>query len=271
MKAERDLQQKKKEHFREVSDRLTAASHVQIEYFEKHTKIEGYYESQMAGHLFGCDRLLKQENMFGTLQMGYNPNRERVFLFANLKTSRYDTVASRYQREMKEYQQKSLLKGNNENRAYVSKRWEMASVLIEKKENKPWTRYSIQTYLGRNNMEAIQKTMPFFMKSEETEELTQIRKRRKEIQEAIRENQEKSEEVRGLRREAVENLTMENLTESILTRKETAQKHFLRRLNYAYDFQKQDIEAYYREKKKTLQETAEREVPEETEPGDENG
>ena len=83
---------------------------------------------------------LKQENMFGTLQMGYNPNRERVFLFANLKTSRYDTVASRYQREMKEYQQKSLLKGNNENRAYVSKRWEMASVLIEKKENKPWTR-----------------------------------------------------------------------------------------------------------------------------------
>ena len=255
MKAERDLQQKKKEHFREVSDRLTAASHVQIEYFAKHTKIEGYYESQMAGHLFGCDRLLKQENMFGTLQMGYNPNRERVFLFANLKTSRYDTVASRYQREMKEYQQKSLLKGNNENRAYVSKRWEMASVLIEKKENKPWTRYSIQTYLGRNNMEAIQKTMPFFMKSEETEELTQ----------------EKSEEVRGLRREAVENLTMENLTESILTRKETAQKHFLRRLNYAYDFQKQDIEAYYREKKKTLQETAEREVPEETEPGDENG
>ena len=102
MKAERDLQQKKKEHFREVSDRLTAASHVQVEYFAKHTKIEGYYESQMAGHLFGCDRLLKQENMFGTLQMGYNPNRERVFLFANLKTSRYDTVASRYQREMKE-------------------------------------------------------------------------------------------------------------------------------------------------------------------------
>ena len=63
MKAEIDLQQKKKEHFREVSDRLTAASHVQVEYFAKHTKIEGYYESQMAGHLFGCDRLMKQENM----------------------------------------------------------------------------------------------------------------------------------------------------------------------------------------------------------------
>ena len=35
----------------------------------------------------------KQDNMFGTLQLGYNPNRERVFLFANMKTSRYDTVA----------------------------------------------------------------------------------------------------------------------------------------------------------------------------------
>lgn len=267
-----NVQQKKKEHFREVSDRLTAASHVKTEYFVKHTKIEGYYESQMAGHLFGCDRLMKQDNMFGTLQLGYNPNRERVFLFANLKTSRYDTVASRYQKEMKEYQQKSLLKGDNENRAYVSKRWEMASVLIEKKENKPWTKRSIQAYLGRNNMEAIQKTMPFFMKTEEMEELTRIRKRRKEIQEAVREQMLKGQEaetVRELRREAVENLTMENLTESILTRKETAQKHFLRKLNYAYDFQKKDIEEYYREKKKTLEETRESEAAEDN-PEDEN-
>lgn len=172
---------------------------------------------------------------------------------------------------MKEYQQKSLLKGNNENRAYVSKRWEMASVLIEKKENKPWTRYSIQTYLGRNNMEAIQKTMPFFMKSEETEELTQIPKAQKRNTGSnpgepgeIRRGESASKRSSGKPDDG-------NLTESILTRKETAQKHFLRRLNYAYDFQKQDIEAYYREKKKTLQETAEREVPEETEPGDENG
>ncbi len=272
MAAERgfeELQKKKKEHFRETADRLTAAAHIQTEYFAKHTKIEGYYESRIPGRFFGCDRLMKQDSMFGTIQLGYNPNRERVFLFANMKTSRYDTVASRYQKELKEYQQKALLKGNNENRAYISKGFEMASVLIEKRENKPWTRYSIQTYLGRNNMEAIQKTMPFFMRSEETEELTRIRKRRKEIQEAIREQREQQEEVRELRKEAVEDLTMENLTEAILIRKETAQKHFLRRLNYAYDFQKQDIEAYYREKRKILQETEEREVPEEVEPGDE--
>ena len=99
MEAERKLEEKKLQDLRETSDRLTAASHVQVEYFAKHQKIEGYYESQMPGRLFGCDRLMKQDNMFGTLQLGYNPNRERVFLFANMKTSRYDTVASRYQKE----------------------------------------------------------------------------------------------------------------------------------------------------------------------------
>ena len=111
------------------------------------------------------------------------------------------------------------------------------------------------------------------MKSEETEELTRIRKRRKEIQQEIRENQLQSveqERTQELRKEAVEDLMQENFLESVLIRKETAQKHFLRRLNYAYDFQKQDIEAYYREKRKTLEETEEREVPEEIEPEDEN-
>ena len=56
-------------------ERLTAASHVQTEYFGDHKRIEGYYESQMTGRMFGCDRLLKQENLFGRLQLGYNPTR----------------------------------------------------------------------------------------------------------------------------------------------------------------------------------------------------
>ena len=185
MEAERKLEEKKLQDLRETSDRLTAASHVQVEYFAKHQKIEGYYESQMPGRLFGCDRLMKQDNMFGTLQLGYNPNRERVFLFANMKTSRYDTVASRYQKEMKEYQQKSLLKGDNENRAYVSRRWEMSTVLIEKRENKPWTKRSIASYLGRVNLEAVRKNLPFFIKDEEQKELDEKRQRQKQIQKEV--------------------------------------------------------------------------------------
>lgn len=286
MAAERSMEEQKLEHYRETMDRLTAASHVKTEYFAEHTKIEGYYENAMTGNFFQCDRLMKQENLFGTIQLGYNPNRGRVFLFANLKTSRYDTVASRYQKEMKEYQRKSLLKGDNENRAYVSRRWEQAAVLIEKKENKPWTQRSVKTYLGRTNMEAAQKTLPFFSLEEELEELGEISERRKAIQENIRELRRKSpqgetgqevrqefleqeSQIRELRREAVQDLTEENLLEAVLVRKKAASKLFLRRLNYAYDYQKKDIEAYYREKK-TLEETAERETPEDAGAEDED-
>ncbi len=252
--------EKQLEHFRETFDRLTAASHVQTEYFGEHKKIEGYYQSQMQGKMLGCDRLMKQENMFGRLQLGYNPNRERVFLFANLKTSRYDTVASRYQKELKEYQQKTLLKGNNENRAYVSRYWEGASVLIEKRENKPWTRRSVASYLGRENMESLQKTLPFFVKEEEKKALEKRKSRKKELEkqirqlrlEAGRQEAERETELKELRREDTRGMYEENLLEAILIKKDASARTFLRKMNYAYDFQKKDIESYYRERKKTL-------------------
>ena len=277
MEAERKLEEKKLQDLRETSDRLTAASHVQVEYFAKHQKIEGYYESQMPGRLFGCDRLMKQDNMFGTLQLGYNPNRERVFLFANMKTSRYDTVASRYQKEMKEYQQKSLLKGDNENRAYVSRRWEMSTVLIEKRENKPWTKRSIASYLGRANLEAVRKNLPFFIKDEEQKELDEKRQRQKQIQKEVwelrrtqaMEAQESTEERPDwAEQEKDRKLSVISLLESILTRKDALSRTFLRRINYAYDFQKKDIKSYYREKRKTLEETATAADTEEDHPED---
>lgn len=263
----RSMEEKKMEHFRETMDRLTAASHVQVEYFGDHKKIEGYYESVAEGKFFNCDRLLKQENMFGKIQLGYNPNRGRVFLYSNLKTSRYDTIASKYQREMEDYQQKALLKGDNENRAYVSKRWENAAVLIEKKENKPWTQRSVKTYLGRANAEAAKKSMPFFSKEEEVAELEKSRQRHKEISREIRdirremssgENKaaDMESKVRELRKEAVAGLAKESLLETLIYRKNTAEKLFLRKINYAFDFQKQDIENYYREKRKEIEDQA---------------
>ena len=185
MEHEQEFEGKKLAHYRETMDRLTAASHVKVEYFAEHQKIEGYYEDRMPERLFGCDRLMKQDNLFGTIQLGYNPNRERTFLFANLKTSRYDTVASRYQKEMRDYRRRSLLKGDNENRAYVSRRDEMSSILIEKKERKPWSARSVKTYLNRANMEAGAKLLPFFTREEEKEELEKLYARRKEIREII--------------------------------------------------------------------------------------
>lgn len=281
MTSERVMEDKKMEHFRETMDRLTAASHVQVEYFEDHKKIEGYYESVAEGKFFNCDRLLKQENMFGKIQLGYNPNRGRVFLYSNLKTSRYDTISSKYQKEMEDYQQKALLKGDNENRAYVSKRWENAAVLIEKKENKPWTQRSVKTYLSRANAEAAKKSMPFFSKEEEMEELTKARQRQTEIRREIRdirkqmstgENKSADMEakIRELRKEALSGLSKISLLETLMYRKNTAEKTFLRKINYAYDFQKNDIESYYREKRKEFESMAAESIDSETPPEDED-
>ncbi len=276
----RSMEEKKMEHFRETMDRLTAANHVQVEYFGDHKKIEGYYESVAEGKFFNCDRLLKQENMFGKIQLGYNPNRDRVFIYSNLKTSRYDTIASKYQKEMEDYQQKALLKGDNENRAYVSKRWENAAVLIEKKENKPWTQRSVKTYLNRANAEAAKKSMPFFSKEEEQAELAKSKQRQKEISKEIRDIRRKmstgegqtaemESKVRELRKEAVVGLAKESLLETLIYRKNSAEKTFLRKINYAYDFQKADIENYYREKRKELEDQAIEAVDTETPPEDE--
>ena len=281
MTNERVVEEKKMEHFRETMDRLTAASHVQVEYFGDHKKIEGYYENVAEGKFFNCDRLLKQENMFGKIQLGYNPNRGRVFLYSNLKTSRYDTISSKYQREMEDYQQKALLKGDNENRAYVSKRWENAAVLIEKKENKPWTERSVKTYLNRANAEAAKKSMPFFSKEEEQEELAKTRQRQNEISKEIRDirrqmstgesqSLEMESKIRELRKEAVAGLEKESLLETLIYRKNTAEKTFLRKINYAYDFQKSDIESYYREKRKELEAQVAEAADTETPPEDED-
>ena len=281
MTNERVMEDKKMEHFRETMDRLTAASHVQVEYFGNHKKIEGYYESVAEGKFFNCDRLLKQENMFGKIQLGYNPNRGRVFLYSNLKTSRYDTISSKYQKEMEDYQQKPLLKGDNENRAYVSKRWENASVLIEKKENKPWTQKSVKTYLSRANAEAAKKSMPFFSREEEMEELAKAKQRQKEIRREIRDirkqmstgetkSADMEAKIRELRKEAVTGLSKISLLETLVYRKNTAEKTFLRKINYAYDFQKNDIENYYREKRKEYETMAAESVDIETPPEDED-
>lgn len=269
MQAEMERQEEKT--IRESYDRLTAVSHLQIEHFSRHQKLEGYFEYADMGHLFRCDRLLKMENMFARVQMGYNPNRGRSFIFANIKTSRYDTASSRYQREMKEYQMKALLKGENANRGFVAKRQNASSVLIEKAENKPWTESSIRPYLGRVSMEALQKTMPFFAAREEREKLQKVRERRKALREEAASNSRKGEhqENVSLRQEDLKLLRRENAWEAILSRKSMGSLYFLRRLNYAFDFQKHEMFQYYKDQR----EEAYRRMAEETqgaEPEDED-
>ena len=131
--------------------------------------------------------------------------------------------------------------------------------------------------------------LPFFIKDEEQKELDVKRQRQKQIQKEVwelrktqaMEAQESAEErpawseqekdrkeLQGLRAEAVQGLSVISLLESILTRKDTLSRTFLRRINYAYDFQKKDIKSYYREKRKTLEETATAADTEEDHSGD---
>lgn len=237
---------------RETFDRLTAPVHVTLNSWREHERIEGYYEFKEYGHLFSCDRLLKLETIFGKVQMGYNPNRARSFIFANMKTNRYDTVSSRYQKEMKEYQKNAEQKKGNENRAWVSKRWQSAAVLLEKAENKPWTERSMEPYFDRVNMDALLKTMPFFNEQEERQQLEERKRTIVELQNAVRENGRngnRSEDMQ-IHREIRESSEDTALLQAILARKNTGKRAFLRKLNYAFDIDKHNMFEYYREQRR---------------------
>lgn len=249
--AQEQIEVLENKRLREVYDRLTAVSHIKVEHFSSHNRIEGYYEDQRAGHLFGCDRLMKVDTMFSCLQMGYNPNRARSFIFANLKTSRYDTISSRYQKEMAEYQMKTLLKGQNENRGYISKYSPNASVLIEKAEAKPWTEQSLNPYYNRINMDALKKALPFFQKSEELTQLREFRKKQTELKHQIAEQSRRGQHSDNisLYKKQLDGMQKENLLHALMYRKENQSRFFLRKINYAMDIQKHEMFEYYRNRR----------------------
>lgn len=257
-------QQKKKSDLKQMREtlwRLSAPVHVTLNSYKEHKRIEGYYEFQDYGHLFRCDRLLKLETVYGKVQLGYNPNRKRSFVFANMKTNLYDTVNSRYQKIMKEYQQRPEQKKVNENRAYVSGRWKNAAVLFEKAKNKPWSEGSMQPYFQNANMEAVLKTMPFFGASAERAQLEEKRESIHGIQEQIRQNAAAGhfEQNASLHREQRELSEQMNLLQAVLYRKDAGRRGFIRKLNYAFDIEKKEMFVYYRQQRaRALREEVER-------------
>ena len=99
------------------------------------------------------------------------------------------------------------------------------------------------------------------------EALGELKKRRRELQDSIRdagiqiatredldlkERRGLEEQIREERKIAVSELSKENLLNVLLDRKNAAEKGFLRKINYAYDFQEKDIESYYRERRRLL-------------------
>ena len=243
------LDERKK--LREAYYRLTAPVHVTLNSYKEHERIEGYYEFKDYGRIFQCDRLLKLETIYGKVQMGYNPNRGRSFVFANMKTNLYDTVNSRYKKIMKEYQQRPEQKKGNENRAYVSARWKNAAILLEKAENKPWSEKSMQPYFHNTNMDAILKTMPFFYQEQERAQLRGNAEQIKGLQEGIRQNalQGKRQESGSLNEQMRELQEERNMLQAILYRKDSGRRGFIRKLNYAFDIEKHEMFEHYRQQR----------------------
>lgn len=244
-----------KEKDREESyARLTVPTHVTFNHFKEHQKIEGYYENRDVPDFMGCDRLLKLDHLYGTIQLGYNPMKNKSFLFANIKTSIYDQAASRYQKELKEYQMMRSRKGNNENVIYSARRKADTAVILYKAEPKPWTEQSIHPYLMNVNQGALRKTMPFLMRDEEMDELKESRKTKRELQTQIEEQIKDGnfEQLQELRAQEMNELREQELLQTMLIRKSQQSRLFFRKINYAFDIQKHEMFQFYKEKKEKM-------------------
>jgi hypothetical protein len=233
----------------ETYARITAPEHVTASHFSEHKKIEGYYENRDVPDFIGSDRLLREDTLYGTIQMGYDPKRGQSFLFANIKTSIFDTAASRYQRELKEYQMKRVQKTGTSNIAFTSKRRGGSAVILYKKSTLPWSRRTIMPYLRRANMESLEKTMPFLDKSAELRDREEVAQEHKSLgrELAARMAQKKYAEMSKLRARQTELLVKENELSALIYRKDTRQRLFFRRMNFTLDMQKREMFGYYRD------------------------
>ena len=239
----------------ETYRRLTAAEHLQTSHFSQHEKIEGYFENRDVPDFMGSDRLLRIDTAYGTIQLGYHPMKGQSFLFANIKTSIFDTSAARYQKELKEYQMMRAMKTQTPNMAYSAKRREQSAVILYKADNLPWSRRTVAPYLDRAHLGALKKTMPFLDLREEHAERASVQKNQRSLQEELRVHMARSQysAMTALRARQTKLTEQENELAALIYRKETKQRLFFRRLHSTFDLQKQEIFEYYRNRREKSQ------------------
>lgn len=232
----------------EAYARLTSPQHIIQNHFTEHRKIDGYFENRDVPDFMGSDRLLRIDTAYGTIQLGYSPQKGRSFIFANIKTSIFDNAASRHQRELKDYQRMLQQKDGTQNVAYTAKRRAGSAVLLYKMENMPWSRRSVEPYTGRESMEALRKTMPFLGGERESFEQESARQRQRQLQNRIAESLRRRDygETAGARAEQTALSERQSELGALLYRMDTRRRLFFRTLNAAFDLQKMDIFAYYR-------------------------
>jgi len=237
----------------ETYARLTAPQHITYSHFTRHQTVEGFHEWREVPEFAGSDRLWKMDTLYGTIQLGYNPRKGKSFLFANIKTSVYDSAALRHQRELKEYQMARYPKSGTSNTAYTAKRRAQSAVILYNMDPLPWSRRSVAPYLHTVNMEALRKTMPFLDKTREVWGREESAREQKRLQGEIasRMRERRYGEMAGPRARQTELAARQNDWESLIRRKDTQQRLFFRKMNAALDMQKKEMYAYYRDRRRS--------------------
>ena len=232
--------------------RLTAPQHIRFSRFSAHEKIQGYFENIDVPEFMSSDRLLRLDTLYGTIQMGYNPQKGQSFIFANIKQSIFDTAPARHQKELKEYQMMRELKSGTPNIIYNSKRRAASAIILYKTEPMPWTRRSVEPYLRRVNMEALQKTMPFLDRAEQLSKRQGFMQEQKNLQLELagKMSERKYNEMADIRARQTQLIAQQNMNEALIYRKSTQERLFFRRLNGALDIQKHEMYAYYRDRRR---------------------
>ncbi len=229
---------------KEILMRLQAPAHIVKSHFSEHEKVEGLISDKTQNSFLGCDRLLKYDTIFGTIQFAYDSRKKLTFLFANIKTSIMDTAASRYQKELVEGQMRNSLKTNSVNLAYSSKRFEDSASIFFKKDTKPWRESTVAPYLRRENLESLAKTMPFLQSKTQQRQRLDLVARDLALKAEYASAQGITKT--GIAHQQHENLRMMETLNSIIARKTSMTNMFFNKINSVYDIQKKEIYNYYK-------------------------
>lgn len=243
---------------KELTDRLTAVWHVTQNHFSEHQKLEGYQAKEE-----NADRLLKIDTLYGTMQLGYDSKKGKSFIFANIKTSIYDTASASYMKKLNEEQMAGYEKTETQNTAYTSKRRNDSAAVLYKAENKPWTRNSVKPYLNRVNMDSLRKTMPFLNERDEIRQLEKAKQTDKKLKLEVQKSTSsgKQQELFKLRTDQHSNLREQEYLNVVLYQKATQSNLFFKKINVAFDSQKQEIFEFYKTKRLKAILEAENEQP----------
>ena len=249
----------KKAQDKETYTRLTAPQHIVKNHFSEHKRIEGFHENRNVPGFRGSDRLFRMDTMYGSIQMGYSPQRHRSFIFANIKTSVFDTAASGFQKEIRESQMVRHLK-----HGFSAKRRGGSAVTIFKATTQPWSPRVVAPYLRRNNLETLKKTMPFLERKEDLAEKRDIKAQFKELQSDVRTGLLSNDHatMAEARAQHVELTARENLLDAVIYRKSQQSLLFFRRLNVTLENQKSEMYTYYHERRQGITPTREGLPPE---------